>query len=124
MLDHSYLIAFAKGFAITQAVEIPVVWYLLSRHFQRIGANAKGGRIIAGAFFANMATLPYLWYVYPEFLDFAGTVAVGEATALLAEAIFYHFLLGVSFREAFIASLAANVCSVLAGLILMPPFRG
>jgi hypothetical protein len=122
MSEHAYLLAFAKGFAITQAVEIPVVWYLLSRHFRQTGGNVACRRIIAAAFFANMATLPYLWFVYPEILDFAGSVALGETTALVAEALVYHYLLGASLRAAFFASLAANGCSVLVGLVVMPPF--
>jgi hypothetical protein len=121
MADHSYIIAFVKGFAITQSVEIPVVWYLLARHFRLQGQAVPAGRIVAAAFFANMATLPYLWFVYPEMLGYAGSVALGELTAWLAEALLYRSLLGASLSAALLASLAANVCSVLVGLVVMPP---
>ncbi|HJW29168.1 MAG TPA: hypothetical protein VJ508_07930 [Saprospiraceae bacterium] len=124
MPEHAYLLAFVKGFVVTQAVEIPVVWHFLSRHFRRIDGSVSFIRIIAAAFFANMATLPYLWFVYPEFLDFSGSVAIGEATALVAEALLYYFLLGASLRAAFLASLTANGCSVIVGLLVMPPFGG
>lgn len=124
MSEHAYHLAFVKGFVETQAVEIPVVWYFLSRHFRRTDSSVSFFRIIAAAFFANMATLPYLWFVYPEFLDVTSSVAMGETTALMAEALLYYFLLGASLRAAFLASLTANTCSVLVGLILMPPFGG
>jgi len=124
MLEHSYLVAFFKGFAFTQAVEIPVVWYLLSRNFRQIGKIVIHRRIIASAFFANMATLPYLWFVYPELLDYTSSVVLGEATALVAEALFYYLILGVPLRVAAFTSFAANSCSVLIGLLIMPPFGG
>ena len=122
MSEHAYLTAFMKGFALTQSVEIPIVWYILARHFRRSGAEVAAGRIVAAAFFANMATLPSLWFVYPGVLDVTGTVVLGEATALLAEALLYRMLLGASWRAALFASLTANCSSVLVGLIVMPPF--
>lgn len=122
MSGHEYLHAFIKGFVITQLVEIPVVLYILTRHFHRISESIPFHRIIATAFFANMATLPYLWFFYPEFLSFSTAVAVGEMTALVVEGAIYCFTLGATMRAAFIASLAANCSSVLVGLILMPPF--
>ena len=124
MHEYAYMLAFAKGFAITQAVEIPVVWYLFARHFRRVGRGVDTRRIIAAAFFANMATLPYLWFIYPELLGFAGAVALGETTALVAEATLYYLLLETSLSAALLTSLAANGCSVLVGLIVMPPCRG
>lgn len=121
MTEHQYAIAFLKGFALTQLTEIPVVWYLLARHFRASGAEVPSLRLVAAAFFANMATLPYLWFVAPEFLNFTGTVLWGEAAVLAVEALFYRSLLGASPRAAFFASLAANTLSVLVGLAVMPP---
>ena len=122
MTAQGHALAFLKGFALTQSVEILVVLFLLGRHFRSSCGEAASFRIAAAAFFANMATLPYLWFVYPELLDYAWALAAGEATALAAEAIFYRLFLGASARAALAASFAANAASVLAGLLVMPPF--
>jgi hypothetical protein len=93
-----------------------------------VAASRRNGRlvvlsqIIAAAFSANMATLPLLWFVYPELLDFWAAVALGEVTALIGEGLLYFFLLIVPLRLALQTSLVANGASVLAGLLIMPPF--
>lgn len=120
MLGNDYLYAFVKGFVITQAVEIPIVCYLIAQHFHCTKKNVPLCRIISAAFFSNMATLPYLWFFFPEFLSFPIAVAAGEITALVAEAIMYYTLLKSTMRSAFITSLTANCCSVLVGLFFMP----
>ncbi|MFH0785733.1 MAG: hypothetical protein V2B20_27815 [Pseudomonadota bacterium] len=122
MIEQPYVIVFFKALVVTDIVEIPLVWYLLSQSFRRTGKPVVLRQIIAAAFFANMATLPFLWFVYPEFLDFSSAVALGEATALVGETLLYYFLLGASLRVAFLISLVANGASVLVGFILMPPF--
>ncbi|MBU1564398.1 MAG: hypothetical protein KJ630_02070 [Proteobacteria bacterium] len=79
------------------------------------------GRIIAAVFFGNMATLPYLWFVYPEFLDYPFAVMLGEMTAFLAEGFLYYFLLEASWRISFFSSFVANASSIVMGLLVLPP---
>lgn len=121
MVDQSYVYVFFKAGIVTNMVEIPVVCCLLIQNFRRNGRLVVLSQIIAAAFSANMATLPLLWFVYPELLDFWATVALGEATALIGEGLLYYFLLDVPLRPALHTSLVANGASVLAGLLIMPP---
>jgi hypothetical protein len=107
MVEQPYVIVFFKALVVTDIVEIPLVWYLLSQSFRRTGKSVVLRQIIAASFFANMATLPFLWFVYPEFLDFSAAVALGELTALVGEALLYYFLFGTSLRAALLVSLVA-----------------
>lgn len=122
MVDRQYALQFLAALLVTQLSELPVVWYLLSRHVADNGERLGAGRIATACFFANMATLPYLWFVYPEIFPYRAAITLGEATALFAEALLYMILLRVSLRSAFFCSLVANVFSVLVGLVIMPPF--
>jgi len=124
MIEYGYVAAFCKGFCVTQLVEIPLVWFVLTRQFSASVKPIGTTRIIAAAFFANMATLPYLWFVFPALFDVTGVVVLGEAAVLVTEACFYYLLLGTSRKAAFLASLTANTGSVLAGLVILPPFGG
>ncbi len=122
-MDRQFALQFLAALLVTELTETPVVWYLLSRHFKGKGKQYAAGRIAAACFFANMATLPYLWFVYPEFFPYWWmSASLGEATALVAEALLYLVLLGASLRAAFFCSLVANISSVLIGMVLMPPF--
>jgi hypothetical protein len=124
MIENDYVTAFGKGFCVTQLVEIPLVWFVLTRQSGTSMLRTDNIRIIAAAFFANMTTLPYLWFVFPALFSFTGVVVLGEATVLIAETCLYFLFLDISLRRAFLASLSANTGSVLVGLVLMPPFGG
>lgn len=124
MNEPDYIVLFCRAFLITQVIEIPVVWYLLARDFRRCGDEPSALRLVIGAFFANAATLPCLWFVLPHFLAYGQAVALGELIAFAAEALLYLCLLRASWRSALVASLAANASSVLVGLLIMPPGAG
>lgn len=122
MIDCQYALQFLAALLVTELTELPVVWYLLSRYSAGKGEKVAAGRIAVACIFANMATLPFLWFIYPEFFPYRTSVILGEATALVAEAFLYMVLLRTSVRAAFFSSLVANISSVLVGLVLMPPF--
>ena len=120
--DLDYHLLWLKGFMITQAVELPLAWWVLARHLRRKGRPVSTGRIIAGVVIGNMATHPFLWFVFPEFMGYGLTLFFGELTAVLVEALLYRLIVGGSMTVSLGASLAANLGSVLAGLLIMPPF--
>lgn len=119
-----YFALYWQAFILTQSVEIAVVWYVLSQvHWRRENAPSAV-QIVTGAFFANAATLPYLWFVFPDCMNYPQSVALGELTAFTAEGLLYLFLLRVPWTAALLASFSANACSVLLGLLIMPPHAG
>jgi hypothetical protein len=117
-----YSLQFLKGFIVTQATEIPLAYFCLTRYLRRKGKEVHQGRILLAAFLGNMATLPYLWFVYPEFMTFRSTVIWGEITAVGVEALLYWLATEAGIGASLLASVVSNAGSVLVGLIIMPPF--
>lgn len=123
MSDRQYALLFMKAFLLTIAVEAPIAWLLLSRHLRRAGEKSNARMILAAALLGNMATLPYLWFFYPLLFGFKLRLAFGETTAVAVEGLVYFLMTEASFGASFMAALAANTASVIAGLLIMPPFK-
>lgn len=122
MTSTPYGLLFLKGMLATQAVEVPVAWYLLSILSRRSGLPGSPLRMLAATILGNLATLPWLWFVYPEFMTYGHSVLLGEITAVGLEALLYQLIVGIGYRASLLVSFAANAASVLVGLLVMPPF--
>ena len=118
-----YGLIFLKGMLLTQAVEVPVAWVLLSMLTRRSGIPRSSLRIVAATIIGNLATLPWLWFVYPEFMTYGYAIVLGEITAVGLEALLYHLIVGIGYKYSLLVSVAANAASVLAGLLIMPPWQ-
>ena len=118
-----YGLIFLKGMLLTQAVEVPVAWVLLSMLTRRSGIPRSSLRIVAATIIGNLATLPWLWFVYPEFMTYGYTIVLGEITAVGLEALLYHLIIGIGYKYSLLVSVAANAASVLTGLLIMPPWQ-
>jgi len=118
-----YGLLFLKGMLLTQAVEVPVAWFLLSMLTRRSGIHRSSLRIVAATIIGNLATLPWLWFVYPEFMTYGHTVVLGEITAVGLEALLYHLVVGTGYKYSLLVSFAANAASVLTGLLILPPWQ-
>lgn len=103
------------AFLLTLAIEQPVAGGLLRRC-----APGSFGRLLLLVVFANLATHPLVWYVFPELpLPPALALALAELWALLGEAVFYRLVLpALSWPRALVTSLAANAASFATGLVL------
>ena len=103
------------AFAITLAVEIPLVVLLVRRVEPDL---LRVGTLIV---FANLATHTVVWYVIPQLL-LVGTrryTVVAEGWAVVAEAVFYRAAIrGVSWRRAFAIAAVANAASYVAGRVI------
>ena len=118
-----YGLLFLKGLLLTQAVEVPVAWVLLSMLTRRSGTSRSSLRIVAATIIGNLATLPWLWFVFPELMTYGYTVLLGEITTVGLEALLYHLIIGTGYRDALLVSVAANAASVITGLLIMPPWQ-
>jgi len=118
-----YGLMFLKGMLLTQAVEVPVAWLLLSVLTRRSGIPKSSLRIVAAAIIGNLSTLPWLWFVFPEFMTYTYTVVLGEITAVGLEALLYHLIIGTGYKYSLLVSVAANAASVITGLLIMPPWQ-
>jgi hypothetical protein len=107
--------AWLTAFLLTFAVEAPVI-LVLTR-----GSETGVSRRLALVFFAQLATHPLVWFVFPYIVGLTGGTAtlLSEIWACLAEAVFYALVLrGVTFTRALSLSALANGASVLAGVAL------
>jgi hypothetical protein len=107
--------AWLAAFLLTVAVEIPIVARLLR------GRDTGGRRLAALVVFANLATHPAVWFIFPQ-LFLVGTTSftvAAELWAVAAEAIFYGVAIrGVTPLRAIGTSVAANVASFVVGLVV------
>ena len=107
--------AWLLAFLVTVAVEAPVV-LVLTR-----GSEIGVARRLALVVFAQLATHPLVWFVFPRLVGLTGNGAatLSELWAWLAEAAFYALVLrGVSVTRALGISALANGASVAAGVLL------
>jgi hypothetical protein len=102
------------AFALTVALEAPVVWAILRR------VEPSAGRLVALAAFASLATHPVVWFVFPELPPGGwGSTLLSEAWAVATEALFYALALrGLAPARALLASVASNALSFGAGILL------
>ncbi|EYF03355.1 hypothetical protein [Chondromyces apiculatus] len=98
------LTSWFSAFFFTQCVEMPI--------YARL---AKAGWI--AAFGASALTHPIVWFVIPSFFpgNYWRMVAVAEAFAVIAEALYLHF--GFRVKRALLWSLLANATSVTLGFL-------
>lgn len=107
--------AWFTAFAITVAVELPIVALLAGRW------ASNRPRLILLIVFANLVTHPAVWFIVPQ-LVLVGTpefTIASEAWAVAAEAVFYWAVLpGMPLTRASLISLVANVASFVTGLVV------
>ncbi len=103
------------AFLITVAVEVPIASRLLR------GLDARGWRLPILVVFANLATHPAVWFIFPQLL-FVSTpqfLVASETWAVVVEAVFYLTALrGVTPTRAIATSAAANVASLAVGFAI------
>lgn len=108
---HAWLLAFL----ITVAVEVPLVALLLR------GRDPGRWRLLMLVLFANLATHPAVWFVFPQLL-YVGTpefLLASELWAVAAEALFYGVAIpGVSPSRAATTSIVANAASFIVGIVV------
>ena len=108
-----FLIAWSKAFALTVLIQLPIVFLCLE------SALPPKGRRLGIALFAQLASHPAVWFVFPRLgLTYWLMVAFAEAWAVLSETAFYALLAPTSVRRAVLVALAANTASFGIGLIV------
>ncbi|MBK8802493.1 MAG: hypothetical protein IPN71_10660 [Fibrobacteres bacterium] len=116
-MEVTYEWLFLKGLAWTLALELPVVVLLFRWGPWRRKLSAV--RLVVAGTVPTLLTLPYLWFLGPWIIpDRALRAAVGEPMVALVEAALLCVLTGVSWKGALAVSIAANLCSWLAGCFL------
>jgi hypothetical protein len=113
----SYESMFMTALWQTLLIEITVLILLLKLVFR---SSISYTKIIIAGLFASGLTLPYLWFVLPEYIhDRLIYLIVGEILVAVLEAIFYRFALSVNWRKAAALSVVCNLISFVIGLLLL-----
>ncbi len=115
-----YELLFLKSLLLTVSIET-VVLYLLCR-FAIKPENTTLYRIVATGVLASMATLPYLWFIFPVYIDQRiWYIIISETVAVLAETLIIGVVLRVNLLKSFVCSFSCNAASFLTGVILNWP---
>ena len=111
----SYGFFFFLSLLLTLAVEIPVLLILANVFFK---AKGQIRNILFWGVFANLFSLPYLWFVFPFFIPSSSYVLIGEILVVLIEFGILLKSLRIELKNVFILSLVTNVASYLVGQII------
>ena len=75
---------------------------------------------VFGVIVASVMTLPYVWFVYYDFIKDRTTFAVvSELWAWLAEALFYKYYFRTGLKRVLAFSFLLNLFSFLVGLLIV-----
>ena len=111
-----YELMFLKGLAWTIFLETAVMIVYFRLIDKRI--HHRISKLLQTGFIASFATLPYLWFVFPIFMEHKiAYVVVGETFAVLMETLIINALLRTQLRSSFLCSLTCNMFSFITGLI-------
>ncbi len=107
-----------EAFLLTLFIECPIVVWLLRSPARR------WPRLLGLAVFANLATHPAVWFVFPALgLGYSGSVTLAELWAWGGEAAFWALVLpAVGWRRAAWASLCSNLASFGLGKLFFHPW--
>lgn len=106
---------FALG--LTLLIEIPVVTVFVKALFKLKSQKIK--KIIFISFLASALTLPYLWFILPNFINGKHYLLIGEILVILAEALIYYQLIPLNTKRALITSTSANLISYFLGIYFL-----
>ena len=114
-----YELLFLKCLALTIIIETIVMIFYFRLIFKR--NDTEISKLLITGFIASFATLPYLWFIFPVFIEQKiWYMIIGESFAVLVEAIIIGAILRIKFIQSLLCSLTCNMISFLAGLIITP----
>jgi hypothetical protein len=110
----AYTHSFITSLVFTSIIETAVLYALVRFVLKK---NIATRDILFAGIFASFATIGYVWFVFPVFIpkSVMPSVVLSEPFVFLVEALFYRLYLKLSWRDALLASLAANLASYLGG---------
>ena len=112
-----YELLFLKCLLLTILIEtfVLIVYFRLFVKQQETGIS----RLFITGFIVSFATLPYLWFIFPNYIDQRiWYMIISESFAVLVEAIIIEAILRTKLIQSLLCSLTCNMVSFLAGLII------
>ena len=120
LLTVTYEIKFLLALFLTILIEIIILSMLIRKILRMDTKKISNSRLIFTGMICSFATLPYLWFVLPSFLESKILfILFGELFVIIIEAILLFFILRVGVTKSFLISLCCNLISFLIGLIIL-----
>lgn len=80
--------------------------------------NFSNKNIIFAWITSSSLTLPYLYFIFPDFLSWVYFIIFWEIIVTLIESVFYMFFFRISFLKWFYISFLANFASFIIWILL------
>jgi hypothetical protein len=119
-MQNFYEVDFLKSFGMTIGLEITVLLILFNIPVLRKSPEPKPAnhKVILAGFFCTFATLPWLWFVLPAFVqDRFWYTLVGEVSIFLIEGVMLYLMLPLNILRAILYSFLANLVSWGLGVL-------
>jgi len=113
--EHKFLVALF----FTILIETPILFIFIRRIYKIGKSELPNGLLLFSGFICSFATLPYLWFILPIFINARVPFVIsGELLAIAIESTILRFVLKLDIYKAGIISLFCNAVSFLFGLLL------
>ena len=113
-----YELMFLKALSLTIFIETLVITVFFRLIIKR--KEIEISKLLTTGIIASFATLPYLWFIFPIYIDHKICYAIiGESFAVLVETFIIGAILRTKFSTSFLCSFTCNMVSFLIGLIIM-----
>ncbi len=109
-------VMFLISLLITVVIEI-LVLVLFIKYLFKDKKNSLWNIIIVG-FMASALTLPYLWFILPNYINSIYYFYIGEFLVFFVESLIYYKFFNIKFKKALILSFIANLFSFVVGLLV------
>lgn len=115
-----YGVDFLCAMCVTLFTELPIVLWLMRYVYKY--KEQQVSRVLGIAVLASTLTMPYLWLIWPAFVPHEELVPpIGEMFVTVVEGIIYNRLLKVKLLDAMVISFAANMASMISGIVMSSP---
>jgi hypothetical protein len=112
-----YEISFLKALLLTIFVETSVLFLLFKVFYKSL--TISNWLLLLTGVLATFATLPYLWFIIPEFIKTKmWYIIVCEISAIIFESVIILGLLRINYTKAIIVSIICNMTSFLIGTLI------
>jgi hypothetical protein len=116
----NYTHSFIVSLIFTVLSETLTLLFLLRAFFHITKEKISNAQILFAGFFANLVTIPYVWYIFPNLTNWTRDTSLhySEILAVLLEAFFYRMYLKTSTKNSLLISLVCNSISYSLGFFL------
>ena len=114
-----YELHFLRALALTVFVETILLFLIVRRFYKLPEAQLSRVLLFIGGVLASSATLPYVWFVFPAFIQNRTFYTIAaESFAVIAETAIFIILFRMGWKKALLLSACCNAGSFIAGKLL------